>query len=84
MTAGLARPIDRAKVSLAPAALVGLLGAALLTGGMLGVGITSELGSLGPSRAVAPASSTERAIDHIKLTESLIPLRTTRAANHGK
>lgn len=64
MTAGLgSRPLAGTKVALAPAALVGLLGAALLAGSLLGFAATSELDSINSNRAMArvaaPAASLE-------------------------
>jgi len=74
MTAGITgRPLAGTKVALAPATLAGLLGVALLTGGLFGAAITSELGSLSSSRPIAlvEAATTPHLGDHVGLTERL-------------
>jgi hypothetical protein len=57
MTTGLtSRPFGGTKVALAPAAFAGMLGAALLAGGLLGVATKSEVDSLG-AQAIAAVSA---------------------------
>jgi hypothetical protein len=58
MTAGLrSQRAAGAKVALAPAAIAGLLGAALLIGGLLGVVAKSELDAITTSQAAAPVAA---------------------------
>ncbi len=58
MTAGLTdQHAAGARVVLAPAAIAGLLGAALLIGGLLGVVTKSELDAITTSEAAAPVAA---------------------------
>ena len=58
MTAGLRnQPVARAKVALAPAAIVGLLGAALLVGGTLGVVAKAQFDSITTDHAIAQVAT---------------------------
>ena len=72
MTAGFtSRSMTRTKVSVAPIALAGLLGAALLAGGMLGAIVASELGSLSANGRIAQVNETASSLE----SRSLIQFR---------
>lgn len=119
MTAGLRnQSLTGTKVTLAPAAIGGLLAAALLAGGLLGVAAKAEYDSLsanppaaqGAASSAASAVRVERsaqiavgrgplvrdaataatrariaggAVDHIGLTERLMPVSTPHRIEHG-
>jgi hypothetical protein len=61
----------RAKVSLAPIALAGLVGAALVVGGMLGAAATSALDVAGTTGRSAQANTTSASLE----TQALIQFR---------
>jgi hypothetical protein len=70
MTAGLtSQPMTKTKVALAPIALVGLLGAALLAGGMLGATVASELGSLSANGRIAQVNATASSLESRALVQ---------------
>ena len=71
MNAGhVGRPITGTRVNLTPATLLGLLGAALMVGAIVGAAITSEL-SLSSNGRNAPVTAIAHAPDHIGLTERM-------------
>jgi len=78
MTAGLRnQPVAGSKVALAPAAIAGLLGAALLVGGTLGIVAKAEFDSITAKPAIAQvATSTVE-------SPSLIARQAQLATGHG-
>jgi DNA-binding CsgD family transcriptional regulator len=72
MTAGLtSQPMTRTKAALAPIALVGLLGATLLAGGMLGAAVASELDSFNANGRIAQVNATASSLE----SQALIQFR---------
>ena len=63
MTAGLRSQGNAgARIALAPAAIAGLLGVALLIGGLLGVVTKAELDAVTTSQAAAPVATSDAAL----------------------
>ena len=78
MTAGIRnQPVAGTKVALAPAAIVGLLGATLFVGGLLGVATRAELDSISANPATA------QVVASIAATRSSIERQAQIAVGRG-
>ena len=84
MTTGLtAQPIGGTKVALAPAAFAGMLGAALLAGGLLGVATKSAVDSINANQAIVQTAAAVASVQSSERLERTAQIAVGRGPTVG-